>query len=97
MNNHYYVYILTNCRHTVLYTGVTSDLVKRVWEHKNKIHKGFTSQYNVDQLVYHETFYSINDAIGREKKIKAGSRQKKIELITTLNPTYQDLYKYLSK
>lgn len=87
----YYVYILTNSRHTVLYTGVTNNLQRRVWEHKNKIGSTFTKKYNVDQLVYYETGDDINLAISREKQIKAGSRQDKIDLINSLNPEWKDL------
>ena len=87
----YYIYILTNARHTVLYTGVTNDLQRRVWEHKNKLGSAFTKRYNVDQLVYYESGDDINVAIGREKQIKAGSRQKKIDLINSLNPEWKDL------
>jgi len=87
----YYVYILTNSRHTVLYTGVTNDLQRRVWEHKSKTVSGFTKRYNVDKLVYYETGDDVNIAIAREKQIKAGSRQKKIDLINSLNPEWQDL------
>jgi putative endonuclease len=88
----YFVYILTNRHHTVLYTGVTNDLRTRVYEHKEKIVKGFTNKYNVDKLVYFEHFTHIDDAIAREKQIKAGSRKKKIELINSLNPEWIDLY-----
>ncbi len=87
----YYVYILTNSRHTVLYTGVTNDLQRRVWEHKNKTGSAFTKRYNVHELVYYETGDDIKLAIAREKQIKAGSRQDKIDLINSLNPEWQDL------
>ena len=79
----------------VLYTGVTSNLEKRVYEHKTKLIKGFTEKYNVDKLVYYEVFDDINDAITREKQIKAGSRQKKIDVIAGINPTWKDLYNEL--
>ena len=86
------IYILTNKNNTVLYTGVTSDLRKRLYEHKNKIYaSGFTSRYNVSKLVYYEIFTSIEEAIAREKQIKAGSRKKKIILIEELNPEWNDL------
>lgn len=78
-----YVYLMTNPYHTVLYTGVTSDLQKRAYEHKNEITGGFTSQYNVQKLVYYEVFNDIRDAIVREKQIKAGSRRKKLEGIAS--------------
>ena len=87
----YYAYILANKSNTVFYTGVTSDLQNRVSEHKLKIHKGFTSKYECDRLVYFEEFQWIQDAIAREKQIKAGSRQKKIDLIVGHNPSWSDL------
>ena len=88
----YYIYIMTNKINTVLYTGVTSDLKKRIWEHKEKIIKGFTKRYNIDKLVYFEIFNDPENAILREKQIKAGSRNKKIELIKRINPEWKDLY-----
>ncbi|WP_059175621.1 GIY-YIG nuclease family protein [Thermodesulfovibrio aggregans] len=87
-----YVYIMTNPANTVLYTGVTSDLKKRVYEHKNKLADGFTKKYNVVKLVYYEVYENITDAIMREKQIKGGSRRKKIELINKFNPQWKDLY-----
>lgn len=87
-----YVYILTNKAKTVLYTGVTSDLVGRIWQHKNKVYKGFTSKYNVDIIVYYEMIDLIIDAIAREKQIKGGSRAKKVALINSINPDWVDLY-----
>lgn len=87
----YYVYILANKRNTVLYTGVTNNLKRRVSEHKSKIVYGFTSRYNVNKLVYYETFKSPMQAIAREKQIKAGSRAAKERLIKRLNPGYNDL------
>jgi putative endonuclease len=87
-----YVYILTNDSDKVLYTGVTSDLVKRVYEHKEKMVEGFTKKYNVDKLVYYEVSDGIEEAILREKQIKAGSRKKKIDLIKSMNPGFKDLY-----
>lgn len=88
----YFVYILTNKYNTVLYTGVTNNLMRRVWEHKEKLHGGFTKKYNVNKLVYYEEYGDINEAIAREKQIKAGSRQKKIDLIKSLNSEWRDLY-----
>ncbi|MEK7618412.1 MAG: GIY-YIG nuclease family protein [Patescibacteria group bacterium] len=88
----YYVYIMTNYANTVLYTGVTNDLIRRGYEHKNKIVKGFTTKYNVNKLVYYEATENIESAILREKQIKAGSRQKKIDLINKSNPEWEDLY-----
>ena len=87
----YFVYLLTNKRHTVLYTGVTNNLHQRVQQHKEKQMRGFTSRYNVDQLVYFEEYDRVNDAIAREKQIKAGSRQKKLDLINEFNPDWKDL------
>lgn len=88
-----YVYIMTNKNRTTLYCGVTSDLPKRISEHKNHIHpKSFTARYNLEFLVYYEGFHRIEEAIAREKQIKAGSRKKKEELINGLNPQWKDLY-----
>lgn len=88
----FYIYILTNERHTVLYTGVTNNLARRVYEHKEKFVKGFTERYNVDVLVYYEVAEHAEAAISREKQIKAGSRKKKLELIQAMNPSWKDLY-----
>jgi putative endonuclease len=88
----YFVYIMTNKNNTVLYAGVTNNLVRRVYEHKEKLTKGFTSKYNINKLVYFEETNSIEDAIKREKQIKAGSRQKKIDLINSMNPDWKDFY-----
>ena len=87
----YYVYIATNSRNNVLYTGITNNLDRRIYEHKNKLLKGFTSKYNIDKLVYYEVYDDAIDAISREKQIKAGSRQKKIDLIKEANPEFRDL------
>jgi putative endonuclease len=87
----YYVYILSNKRNTVLYTGVTNNLRRRVAEHKNKTVSGFSARYNVNKLVYYETFKSPVQAIAREKQIKAGSRAAKERLIKSMNPEYKDL------
>ena len=92
MNSQSYVYILTNHTNTVLYTGVTSNLIKRIYEHKNKLVEGFTAKYHVTKLVYYEIHESIVTAIEREKQIKGGSRKKKIKLITSKNPEFKDLY-----
>ncbi len=89
--HHYYVYIMTNKVNTTLYTGVTSELKGRVLQHKRKEADGFTKRYNINKLVYYEEFQYINDAIAREKQIKGGSRQKKIELIESMNPEWKDL------
>ncbi|MCG2704617.1 MAG: GIY-YIG nuclease family protein [Candidatus Omnitrophica bacterium] len=90
-----YVYLMTNKGDAVIYTGVTSDLRKRAYEHKHKMVEGFTKKYNVDKLVYYEVFDDIETAIAREKQIKAGSRKKKIDLINSLNPKFTDLYEKL--
>jgi putative endonuclease len=79
----------------VLYTGVTNDLLRRVWEHKEKLGDGFTKKYNVSKLVYYEVFEDPENAIMREKQIKAGSRQKKIDLINNFNMEWHDLYEIL--
>jgi len=91
MNKQYYVYIVTNKRDTVLYTGITSNLAKRIWEHKNKIVNGFSKKYNVNKLVYYEIFKTPLEAIAAEKKIKGWLRKKKIELIETKNPEWNDM------
>lgn len=91
----YFVYILTNKNNTVLYTGITSDLLARIWQHKNKVCLGFTSKYNTHKLVYYEIFEDAYEAISREKQIKAGSRKKKINLINNFNPQWRDLYEEL--
>lgn len=91
-NRNFYVYILTNKHNTVLYTGVTNDLKRRVYEHKMKLNKGFTKRYNINKLVYFEHFTRIKHAIEREKQIKAGPRKKKIQLIESMNEEWRDLY-----
>lgn len=88
----YYVYLLTNQGNSVLYAGVTNDLVRRVYEHKSGVLPGFTPRYCVNRLVYFEVFDDVGSAIAREKQIKAGSRQKKIDLITAHNREWRDLY-----
>ena len=95
MQRQYWVYILTNARNTVLYTGITSDLLRRVYEHREKLSPGFTSRYNVAKLVYYEQFQDALSAIAREKQIKAGSRQKKLDSINRMNPGWRDLYETL--
>lgn len=86
-----YVYIMANNRPT-LYTGVTSDLIKRVWQHKNHIAGGFTAKYNLNKLVYFETLDDIKSAIIREKQIKDMNRVDKLEMIERFNPSFKDLY-----
>jgi len=85
------MYMMTNKGNSSLYTGVTNDLVRRVHEHKEKLFEGFTKKYNITKLVYYEAFDDIVDAIYREKQIKAGSRQNKIDLINGMNPQWEDL------
>jgi len=84
--------MMANQSGSVIYTGVTSDLIKRVYEHKNKITEGFSSRYDVNKLVYYEAFEDMITAIEREKQIKGGSRQKKLKLINSFNPNFVDLY-----
>ena len=84
----YYVYIITNKENKVLYTGVTNSLERRMYEHKNKIIKGFTSKYNVNKLVYFEETKDVNEAIAREKEIKGWRRSKKVALIESVNPAW---------
>ncbi|MFA6062334.1 MAG: GIY-YIG nuclease family protein [Gallionella sp.] len=86
------VYILASHRNGTLYVGVTSNLVKRVWEHKNDLVAGFTSRYGVHMLVYYEILESMDAAIQREKQLKAGSRLKKLRLIESMNANWNDLY-----
>src|SRR6266542_979930 len=90
-NKQYCVYILTNSRHTVLYTGVTNNLQRRLSEHKSKLGSAFTKKYNIDQLFYYECDDDVAAAIAREKQIKAGSRQDKLDLINSINPEWKDL------
>jgi len=92
MSKQYYVYIMTSKQKKVLYTGVTNDLKKRMYEHRTKSVAGFTKKYNINSLIYYEVFNDIYNAIVREKQIKAGSRQKKIDLINSVNPLWKDLY-----
>jgi putative endonuclease len=87
----YCVYIMTNSLGTVLYTGVTNNLARRVFEHKSNAVEGFTSRYKLHKLVYYEVTGDINAAIQREKQIKGGSRKKKIELVNAINPEWRDL------
>ncbi|AFN73771.1 excinuclease ABC subunit C [Melioribacter roseus P3M-2] len=90
--NQYYVYIMTNKHNTTLYTGMTNNLIRRVYEHKNKLTNGFTKRYNCTKLVWYEIHDTPVNAIKREKQIKAGSRKKKLDLINKLNPEWKDLY-----
>ena len=91
-NKQYYVYILFSKRNGTLYVGVTKDLVKRVWQHKNKLIECFTQKYGVDKLGYYEVFDDVNSAIAREKQLKGGKRKTKLDLIEINNSDWQDLY-----
>lgn len=92
MNKQFYVYILSSKRNGKLYVGMTSDLVKRIWEHKNELAYGFTSKYNVKNLAYYEIHSSAKFAISREKQIKKWRRNWKLTLIEKKNPEWKDLY-----
>ena len=87
----YYVYILTNWNNNVIYIGVTNNLERRIYEHKNKLIQGFTFKYNVDKLVYFEITSNVDDAIKREKQLKGWNREKKNNLIESINPQWNDL------
>ena len=90
--NSSYIYILTNRPNGVLYTGITSDLLRRVFTHKSRIVRGFSRKYNTEKLVYYEYFEDINYAIAREKELKKWRRAWKLNLIEKMNPTWRDLY-----
>jgi putative endonuclease len=92
MSRNYYVYILASKKNGTLYIGVTNDIARRVWEHKEKIVKGFTAKYDVNKLVYLDLFNEVNDAIAREKQLKVWKRDWKIRLIEERNPNWDDLY-----
>ncbi|MCB1591280.1 MAG: GIY-YIG nuclease family protein [Alphaproteobacteria bacterium] len=91
------VYILASRRNGTLYAGVTSDLIKRIYDHKNGVTKGFAHKYNCKNLVYYALYESMEQTIIEEKRIKAGSRKKKIELIAGMNPEWKDLYDTITK
>jgi putative endonuclease len=95
MKRLYSVHILTNRHNKVLYTGVTGDLKRRVFQHRERLVPGFTCRYHVSKLVFYESTENVHAAIAREKQIKAGSRQKKIDLINDMNPEWRDLYEDL--
>ena len=90
-DNKHYVYILTNKSNKVLYTGVTNDLVRRMFEHKNKIVEGFTKKYNLTKLIYYEATINVESAIRREKQLKNWHRDWKINLVNQFNPFRRDL------
>jgi len=87
----FYVYILTNWNNEVMYIGMTNNLERRLYEHKNKLIEGFTKKYNVNKLVYYENVAEVNAAINREKEIKKWRREKKNNLVISMNPTWKDL------
>ena len=89
--NRYYVYLLTNWNHRVLYVGVTNDLTRRLYEHQNKLVTGFTEKYNVNKLVYFDETDDVRSALAREKKIKKWRREKKDALVISVNPQWKDL------
>lgn len=92
------VYIITNQHHTTLYVGVTSDLLKRITQHREKFYpNSFSAKYNLNKLVYFENLPTITEAIAREKQLKAGSRKKKIDLINTMNPKWDDLFEVIKE
>jgi len=93
LNHQYYLYILSNKFNGTLYIGVSNNLERRMFEHKNKLIEGFTKRYNLNRLLYFETFQYANDAIKREKNLKKWKRQWKIDLIETSNPNWRDLSK----
>src|SRR3990167_2143198 len=91
LSKQYYVYFLTNWNNKVLYVGVTNDLKRRIYEHKNELVESFTKKYHVNKLVYYEACEEVEGAILREKQIKAGSRENKNKLVTSFNPNWEDL------
>ena len=96
-NRQFYVYILTNKYHTVFYTGISSDFIRRVYEHREKLADGFTKRYNITKLLYYECLDNAETAILREKQIKKYSREKKLKLINKMNPDLRDLYSGIAK
>lgn len=94
---HYYVYILAKARNSTFYVGVTNDLVRRIFEHKNDLADGFTKKYGIHRLVYYEMHSSIEEAIRREKSMKRWSRAMKMEAIERMNPEWEDLYADITK
>jgi putative endonuclease len=92
MEKQYHVYIMTNKRNGTLYIGMTSDLIKSVWQHKNELVEGFTKRYSVKRLVYFEVYISVGEAILREKRLKKWNRKWKLRIIEEANPEWNDLY-----
>ena len=95
MDKEYFIYIMTNYSESTFYTGMTNDIVRRVYEHKNEINDCYTSKYKISKLLYYEIFNNPNDAIEREKQIKKWGKRKKIKLINSINPDWEDLYEKL--
>ena len=96
MEKRFFVYILSNAKYGTLYIGVTSDIVKHIWEQKNHVVKGFTEKYNLHRLVYYEIHETAESAIHKEKRLKQWQRQWKLELIDAFNPGWEDLYESVS-
>jgi len=92
ITKNYFIYIMTNYNNTTFYIGITGNIKRRVWEHKNKLVDGFTKTYNINKLVYYEISESVETAITREKQLKNWHRNWKINLIKTMNPEFKDLY-----
>jgi putative endonuclease len=97
MNKQYHVYIMAKARNSTFYVGITSDLRKRVWEHKNEAVEGFTQKYGIKNLVYYETFDNPENAIAREKRLKKWNRTWKMRIIEEMNPDWKDLYEEICK
>lgn len=95
MAKQYHIYIMTNVHHTVLYIGMTGNILRRGWEHKQKVNEGFTKKYNCTKMVYYENYDEVYDAIDREKQLKGWTRAKKEWLINRLNPEWRDVYEDL--
>ena len=97
MDKQSFIYIMTNTNNATLYIGVTNNIIRRVYEHRNKLVKGFTSQYNLTKLVYYEMFDDIINAITREKYLKGKKRDFKLSLINNFNPEWKDLYEDIAR
>lgn len=96
MEKYYYIYILASKRNGALYIGITSGLIKRIWEHKNKLVDGFTRKYNINKLIYYEQYSDPENAIKREKRLKKYNRKWKLNLIEKVNPNWKDLYEEIT-
>ena len=92
MTKQYFVYMMMNIHHTVLYTGMSGNIVERGWQHKHRLVKGFTKRYNATKMVYAESYSNVHEAIAREKQIKRWTRKKKEKLINEVNPEWRDIY-----